>query len=446
MNQRRLLFVTGKLAEKSLRRTLEAMRPSFEYQVAVLGITVAALMTTDWIARHLTLDRDYDLIMIPGLCQGETTVVSSAFGVPVQRGPVDLRDLPRHFGSDRGIPYGEYDIDIVAEINNAPGLSRRELMRRAEQFVGFGADFVDLGLMPGSTWDQLGSAVRDLTAAGIRVSVDTFNPVEIATALDAGASLVLSVNGSNIDVARLARDSDARVVVVPDSQGDMSSLHRNVETLDSWGVRYLVDPIVDPIGHGFFASLQRFADARQRYPDAEMLFGAWNITELTAADSTGINAVLIAICQELNIRTVLTTEDNNWARGSIQEIDVARRLMRYSIQNQMTPVEVDERLVTARDTQISRYLESELDEIHQAVRDRNFRIFADDESITVFNASQFIRGTTIQDIFDQLAVDNPRHAFYLGRELMKASIAVSLGKKYRQEGDLDWGYLSCAKG
>ena len=32
-----------------------------------------------------------------------------------------------------------------------------------------------------------------------------------------------------------------------------------------------------------------------------MLMGIGNLTELTAADSTGVNALLIAICQELGI-------------------------------------------------------------------------------------------------------------------------------------------------
>ena len=51
----RVLFVTGKLAEPSLRRVLAEMSPPFHYDVAVLKITVAALMTTSWIARSLTV-------------------------------------------------------------------------------------------------------------------------------------------------------------------------------------------------------------------------------------------------------------------------------------------------------------------------------------------------------------------------------------------------------
>jgi hypothetical protein len=45
-------------------------------------------------------------------------------------------------------------------------------------------------------------------------------------------------------------------------------------------------------------------------------------------------------------------------------------------------------------------------------------------------------------VFDQLGVTDPAHAFYLGKELMKATIARGLRKSYRQEGPLDWGLLS----
>ena len=51
----RILFITGKLAEPALRRMLAALAPKvgFEYDVAVMPITVAALLTTPWIAKRL---------------------------------------------------------------------------------------------------------------------------------------------------------------------------------------------------------------------------------------------------------------------------------------------------------------------------------------------------------------------------------------------------------
>ena len=52
-----LLFVTGRLAEPALRRVLTDLAPKagFSAEIAVLPISVAALLTTDWVARHLTV-------------------------------------------------------------------------------------------------------------------------------------------------------------------------------------------------------------------------------------------------------------------------------------------------------------------------------------------------------------------------------------------------------
>jgi len=83
-----------------------------------------------------------------------------------------------------------------------------------------------------------------------------------------------------------------------------------------------------------------------------------------------------------------------------------------------------------------------LRELQAQVTDPNFRIFTDRTTITVFNNTLFIRGTSIQEIFDQLGVDEATHAFYLGKELARAHLAITLGKTYRQEGQLSWGYLT----
>jgi dihydropteroate synthase-like protein len=231
-------------------------------------------------------------------------------------------------------------------------------------------------------------------------------------------------------------------VVVPDLGGSIDTLESSLDALNRVGVRYLIDPVLEPIGHGFTASLERYAEVRRRYPEAEMLMGIGNVTELTAADTTGVNALLVAVCQELGIRSVLTTEVIPWARGAVREVDVARRLMHFAVTRQTIPKGVDDRLVTVKDPAILAYTEEELRALQASITDPNYRIFTDSTGITVLNHECFIRGIDIQDIFVQLHVDDPAHAFYLGKELARASLAVTLGKTYRQEGALAWGYLT----
>ena len=445
---RRVLFVTGRLAEPSLRRVLAAAPFDFACDVSVLGITVAALMTTDWIAQRLTVPPGTDLVLLPGLCEGDARALADKVGVAVEKGPKDLREIPSYFGGAAARQdYGAWDIEIVAEINNVPRLSRGEAIAAAEYYRASGADIVDIGCTPGAPFPALGEIVRDLVSAGMRVSIDTFDADEIRTAVAAGAELVLSVNGSNLGVAHDLSGTAARVVAVPDLGGGLDTLEPILDALERWRVGYLIDPILEPIGFGFMKSLERYGEVRRRYPDAPMLMGIGNLTEMTAADSTGVNALLVAICEELGVRAVLTTEVIPWARGAVREIDVARRLMHYAVTRQTVPKGVDDRLVTLKDPAVLTYTQDELRALQAQITDPNFRIFADRDGITVLNGERFVRATDpgrIADLFAELDVTEPTHAFYLGRELARASLAVTLGKTYRQEGALSWGYLTPA--
>jgi dihydropteroate synthase-like protein len=230
-------------------------------------------------------------------------------------------------------------------------------------------------------------------------------------------------------------------VVIPDFDQGLESLERNIAQLEAWHVPYIIDPILNPISFGFTESLYRFYETRRRHPQAEILMGLGNLTELTGADSTGINAVMVGIITELDINYVLTTEVISWARGAVRELDLARKLMHYACTNRVLPKHVDDSLITVKDPPHEHYAEEELRSMQALVRDRNFRIFTDNENIYVFNNNLFIKDTNVRAIYAQLGVEDASHAFYLGRELQKAALAVRLGKQYTQEEELRWGYL-----
>jgi dihydropteroate synthase len=440
----RYLFVTGRLAEFALRKILDELshRVGFTAEVAVLPITVAALMTPRWVARHLDVPDGIERVILPGYCAGDLApIVERARGVPVEPGPEDLRDLPRHFGhsGESNTPYGQYDIEILAEINHAPRLERQELLRQADTFRSQGADVIDLGCVPGTTWSQAGDAVAALRDQGFRVSIDSFDPTEIALAVSAGAELVLSVNATN---RAHAPDWGVEVVAIPDQPGTLDGLDETIDLLARRNVPFRLDPILEPIGFGFAASLHRYFEVRRRFPDAAMIMGVGNLTELTDVDSAGVNTILVGLCQELKVQSVLTTAVINWARTSVNELDLARRLAFHAVTQHTLPKHVEPRLVALRDPKVAEFGTDNLAELQRRIRDPNWRIFAEGGMIYALNNQNFLSDPDPFVLFDQMGVTDASHAFYLGYELMKAKTALTLSKSYRQDQALEWGFLT----
>ncbi len=440
-------FITGRLAERALREVLAELAPrvGIAYSIQVLNITVAALMTPTWIATRLQVPPRTDKVLIPGYADGDLAPLQAAANVPVERGPRDLRRLPEFFGQQASSEdYGQYDIQIVAEINNAPRVPRGELLRQAQQLAADGADLIDLGCDPAGGWTTVGDAVKMLRDAGLRVSIDSMRPEEIAPAVRAGAELVLSVNSANREAAR---DWGCEVIAIPDMPDDLASLDATVEFLATAGVPLRIDPILEPIGFGFARSLQRYMLVRERYPEAELFMGIGNLTELTDADSAGINVLLLAICQELGIRGVLTTQVINWARNSVRECDLARRLVAYSIGQRRLPKHREPRLIPLRGSLPREYGEQVLEQLAAEIKDHNYRLFAERGELHLVSAQQHLSGTDPFEIFARLLQTQPAnldasHAFYLGFEMSKALTALTLHKHYEQDEALDWGYLT----
>jgi dihydropteroate synthase len=421
-------------------------RLGLDAQVAVLNIQVAALMSVEWIARKLdpALAVGCARVLLPGHCKGDLADLSAKLGVPVERGPKEIFELPAHLGAQRRAAqgYGEHRIQIIAEINHAADLPLEQIVAQGQSLREQGADVIDLGCDPQTdrpAWRGVGDAVRALRDAGLSVSVDSFHVEEIAAACRAGAQLVLSVNSQNRDAAA---DWGAEVVVIPDDPHTLGGLDETIAHLQSRGVPLRVDPVLEPIGLGFADSLARYVAVRRRYPDLALMMGVGNLSEMTEVDSAGVNALLIGFCEELNIASVLTTQVINWARTSVAEIDVARRLMHHAVRRRTVPKHVDRRLVMLRDPRLRELGPQALADLQRRLTDRNIRLFAERGQIHAMNKDVYAADADPFAVFEKLGIDEPGHAFYLGFEMAKALIALTLGKNYVQDQPLDFGMLT----
>jgi dihydropteroate synthase-like protein len=436
-----LLFLTGRLAEKQLRGILEKMQPEFTYTVHQLGVKVAALITTDMILRRLKDTFGANRIIIPGRCRGDVGALAKELDVTVERGPDELKDLPQYFGkAAHQYDLSRYNVKIFAEIVDAPNIGVEEIVKRADYYKKSGADVIDIGCLPSTDFPHMEEAIQELKRQGFIVSIDSLNSDDLLRGGKAGADYLLSLHENTLWITD---EVAATPILIPETHEDLASLDRAISVMQGKNRPFIVDPILDPIHFGFTESIVRYDEVRKRHPEIEIMMGAGNITELTHADTAGMNALLLGICSELNINQILATEVSRHACRAVKEADIARRIMFAAKEQDTLPKHIDSSLMALHETSPFPYSTDEIKELAGQITDPSYRIQTSTEGIHLFNRDGFHTASDPFDLYPKLAVANdPGHAFYLGVELARAEIAWQLGKRFNQDQPLDWGCAS----
>ena len=435
----KILFLTGKLAERSLNQVLESMQPTeFTYEVLQVGASVAALMTPAMIQKRLELPSGITRVLLPGRIRGDLDILAEHFGVPFERGPDELKDLPVYFGRQKvADDLSRYRVRILAEITEAPSLSLEQIHAQAKQFRFDGADIIDIGCLPGIDFPHLAEAVQSLKQEGFTVSVDSADTEDLLIGGRAGADFLLSLNRDNLWVTD---EVDSVPILIPKASQDLPSLYQAIEQMQARNRDFIADPILDPIHFGCTHSLMRYAELRKQYPDIQILMGIGNLTELTHADTAGMNALLLGLISEMDIQYVLTTEVSEHCRSSLRETDWARRIMCAAAGHGIPPKGIDDQLMMLHNRHPFPYTSEEIAETAAAVKDPNYRIQVSEDGVHLYNRDGEIIFTDPFDFYPALNLeDDPGHLFYLGIELARAQIAWQLGKRYEQDEELDWG-------
>lgn len=436
----RLLFLTGHLALPRLERMIASFGEAARgWRVHDIGVKVAALMTQDIIHRRLPRPVEADRVILPGRCRADLAALSDDFGVAFARGPEEISDLPAYLGRGGVAPdLSRHDMRIFAEIVDAPTMSVPEIIAKARDLVAGGADVIDLGCLPDTPFAHMEAAIAALKADGLRVSVDSANVAELTRAVQAGADHLLSLNEETLSI--LPDNSPVVPVLTPRPHGDLDSLQRAAQLARARGINAILDPILDPIHFGFAASLARYVELRAREPQAEIMMGTGNLTELTDADSAGVTAAMLGVASELEIRHLLTVQVSPHTRRTLQEHDAARRLMFAARADRALPKGYSDALLQVHDRRPYAASPQEVAELARDLRDSNFRIEVTQDGVHVFAKRFHHVAQDAMSLFPHLSVEHDgAHAFYLGTELLKAEIAYKLGKRYRQDEPLDFG-------
>ena len=377
-------MITGALAEDTVKRY--AQESSTKTEAFALKIPVAALLTPETIAKALKdVDvKGFDVILVPGLVRGDTSVITKAFGAQTFKGPRYAADLPTVLDSLGEVQLStvvpacdllreklqkkalqeiekaeqnreallkkpdsmligdlavgkSFPMRVLAEIVDAPLMDKETIQRLAKHTVETGADIIDVGMVAGESRPQDAKRIVELVkqVVDVPVSIDSLDPDEIRAAVHADADLVLSVDAGNIDeVAPYV--SDVSVVVIPTNQRQgcfpkkaeerVKFMEEILEKAKRLGVtKCLADLILEPsdVLESFIA-FRQFAD---RNPNVPLFVGVSNVTELMDADSVGVNALLARLSSEIGASIMLATEKSDKAKGAVCEEAAAAKMM-----------------------------------------------------------------------------------------------------------------------
>ena len=435
-----ILFITGKLAEKGLKTVIESIDDKdFTYEIRNLNVNVAALLTTDMIARRIDNVASFDEIIIPGRVRGDLDALQKKINKKIIRGPDELKDLPVIFGA-KPVKYdlSKFETSIFGEITDALNMTVEEVIQKAEYFRLEGADVIDIGCLPNKEFPHLEEIVQELKNRNFYVSIDSHNIDELIRGSKAGADYLLSVKD---ETYHILDNLDSYPVLIP-TDNNMRNFYSLIDRAITDNLTFIADPILDPISYGFTKSIERYIWLREKYPEIHIMIGIGNITELTHADTSGINMIMLGIVEELKLNHILTTQVSRHCSTVIRETDLARRIIHAASKNNITPKHINNGLLVNHGHKDYPYTSNELKDMKNNIKDRNYRIYVNDDGIHLFNKSIYKVFSDPYDFYEFLEVDDDSgHSFYLGVELARAQVAYQLKKEYSQDEELDWGCL-----
>lgn len=473
----KVLAVTGRLAQNLVRSFTK------DADVLVLDTEIAAFITPQMLIQ--AAPKGYDLVLLPGAITADFTEAEKALGTKIRLGPKHAADLGfvlKHLGEvelSRSVPAcvlfedtmrkdalstlerleleakpaltikgmkigGGSRMKVLAEIVDATMLTPKELAEKIRYYADQGADMVDLGLPLNAAPSWVASVLKAAKkSTALPVSIDTVMPDLILAGVEAGADLVLSVNGKNLPlVGKAVAKAGIPAVVIP-GPGPIS-LEENLNAAEALGIKVMADPVLNPPLLGLTTSLKGYLNFGENHPDIPLFFGVGNVTELLDADSEGANALLASLGAEVGASILFTPEYSPKARGSVRELRVASEMMLLAKARKTPPKDLGlnllvlkEKIRRPEETMPEKFVEAKTD--HRYVPDPagSFRIFIADGRIVAMHDRSTVAGTNAKDILNTLIdlqlITRLDHAGYLGRELEKAEAALKLGRSYVQD-------------
>lgn len=526
----KILVVTGNLAFPLVEKV--AKGSDHDVMVHIADTQIAAFLTPKMIIKEIETyyeeelaNNEIDMIITPGLMRKATNDIVYALEIPTFKGPTDAADLGMVFElidklelsttrpadklieeekNNQAIKFIEdfesndelkekllkkpnnilvgnlavgedFPMRVLAEIANAPILTKEELIKKCEYFLANGADMIDIGMIAGEDMsDKIPEMIETLRPiiGEKALSIDTLNPKEIAVAIENGIDMVLSIDlGNYKEVLPLLKKYNIPAVALPTnfSKGKVPhTVSQRVEAMSELadnchdeGVNIIADLILDPVNSSSIVDSIIACREYHKIHKDPMFFGIGNVNELMDTDSVGVNALLGGIAMELGASILFTPEESGKTLGSVYELAVTSKMMFLAKNRNSIPKDLGINLIVFKDKKkrqdIDGLEDSDFDvpveqaieanrfvldpagsfkiRVEHAINPKNSKIIITHFKKTVPDLT--IEGRYTKEIYDELVrqgiVTRLEHAAYLGAELQKAEIAMITGKEYIQD-------------
>jgi len=513
----KVLIITGELASSTVKRvSKESKQDTYVYTV---NTPIAAFLTPKKILEEIKNLQDlksFDMIITPGLIRKDVSEIESETGIPTYKGSTGAADLNivldmaeelklssktpadklieeelqkralkfiDNFEKDSknrekllkkpenilvgDLPVGEdFPMRVLAEIANAPLLSKEDLIKRARYFVESGEQMIDIGMIAGETLDhKIPGMVKTLkeNLNGIPVSIDTLNPAEIKTAIESGVDMVLSLDlGNYNEVLPLMEEKNIPAVILPTNfrkNKTPETIEDRVTGLEELmekcrGINVIADLILDPINSSSIVESIIACHEFKKRNRVPLFFGVGNVTELLDTDSVGANSLLSGVAMELGASILFTPEESGKTIGSVHELSISSKMMFLAKNRGSIPKDLGINLIILKDKRKGELITEEINapavestENYKFTQDPqgSFKIMVEGDFIMAVHYIKMqpdliIKGTTAKAVYDEIIkrglISRLEHATYLGAELQKAEIAAKLNKNYIQDFEL----------
>jgi dihydropteroate synthase-like protein len=294
--------------------------------------------------------------------------------------------------------------------------------------------------------------------------------------------MVLSVNPDNVDQL-LDLPKDLVLVVIPVS---FKNRNRNYNLIESNPItilndlsqklihagftKILLDPLTDaPIVPGILPSIENLIQLQKSISETfdseklkhlmckpQLFMGIGNVTELMDADSPGINAFLAILAVEMSISAILSTEYSQKNRKGLEELRQGINLAFRAKTLHVPPINIGISALRLKSkSPYPKYLKfgEPIDKVTAEETPAEmdplgyFKMGVDLENnhiwITHYTNRQDKRdvthtftGTSAESLYKRIIteklVSRLDHAAYLGKELMRAELALKYGTEYRE--------------